>query len=518
MSASPARLASGVLAGLLLLALALTGVERGIDVALLTKTPSARNSKLADFDELWHLETGRVIAESGHVPDRDPFTFTAGETPWTNTNWLAQLVLWELYRAGGIELDWLLGIALWLGAVALVHARARRRTRASFAALPGTLYVLIVLRRTSEVRPQGWTFLLLAAALLLLDAVSPAAPSPSLPRSAGEGVAQPLLLGAILALADQLHGGFVFLHGAVFLAGLGAAISARKLRAAKPHAIALGVGLAGFLLHPHHLDALRHPFRYALDARIRFMASRTGELMPPDLRGVTAFLIFAPIVVLALASVRGARRFKAQDALLTTAFFALALSSARGLHYFAIVVAGPLATALEDASLVRLVEPLEDAWRACARLAPLALLAAFFLTFGVRASALAPGKPGDMSDPLLSSHADVAEMASFVSGLPQTRILNRDETGSALIWKGWPRQRVFCDTRGDFHALTGAFAELVTIWNARDDWESLVAKHGCELALVERGVPIEAALRARGWRVLRENASLVLLARPSKNE
>src|SRR2546423_13708580 len=111
----------------------------------------ARSGQIDDYDELWHLAAGRVIAETGSVPAVDPFTFTAGETPWINTNWLAQVVLWTLYRAGGLELDWLLGIALLLGATALAHALAARRAPAR-ATLPVTALVFFSLKTGSTVR------------------------------------------------------------------------------------------------------------------------------------------------------------------------------------------------------------------------------------------------------------------------------------------------------------------------------------------------------------------------------
>src|SRR5581483_333044 len=162
------RIGLGLVASVFLIALALLGVERGLDWALLTKSGVERNAAIADHDELWHLATGERILEAGRVPDKDPFTFTAGDVKWTNTNWLAQVVLAALYRLGGIELDWVLGVALWLGAVLFVHLRARRRAGSAWAASPVAFYALVCLRRASEVRPQGWTFLLLAAALFVL--------------------------------------------------------------------------------------------------------------------------------------------------------------------------------------------------------------------------------------------------------------------------------------------------------------------------------------------------------------
>src|SRR5687767_7743530 len=95
-----ARAGSWVVGASLLAGLALRAARRGVF------------GQLTDYDELWHLACGRVIVETASVPLRDPFTFTAGETPWVNANWLAQLVLWTLHARGGLALVWLLGTAL----------------------------------------------------------------------------------------------------------------------------------------------------------------------------------------------------------------------------------------------------------------------------------------------------------------------------------------------------------------------------------------------------------------------
>ncbi len=486
-----ARLLLGVV---VLLALLLLGLERGLDLPILTHNPALRNAKIADFDELWHLASGRVIAETGHVPDRDPFTFTAGDTPWVNTNWLAQVVLWAVYRTGGIELDWCLGIALWLGAVALVHLRAARRA-SCLGALPVTFYALIVLRRTSEVRPQGWTFLLLALALYLVDVL-------------GESRRRAVLLGLVLVLADQMHGGFVFLDVALVLAALGSVIESRSLRSPKARllGIALALGLAGFVLHPHHLQALLHPLRYELDPRLRSMALAIPELSPPDLRGPHGLLIEGPLFVLLLAAC-GTKRLTLADAILVIPFAHLALTSARGVHYFALVAAAPLAAALD-------VRPAGG--KLLGRLVPVALGLALLVTVVGRARSFAPGEAGDTSDPLLASHADEADMAHFVATLPPARLFNPQEAGGCLLWVLYPERKVFIDGRGDFHALTGAFDDLRTVWRTDEGWDQILDRRGCDLALVQHGYPLDTALRARGWKDLHDDATYALLARPSR--
>jgi hypothetical protein len=511
---SARRILVGFLGVLLLARLALGGIERGLDVAIFTADPDARNAR-CDSDTLWHLATGRVIVESGHVPDRDSFTDSAGETRWVNGHWLGEVILWELYRAGGIELDWLLGVALWLGTVALVHVRARRRATSPWATLPPTLFALALLRRFPEVRPQGWTFLLLAAALLLVER-----PLPDPPPLRGGGRRVAVLLGLVLVLAEQLDAGFAFLYAVVAIAALATGWERRSVQAAEPFIIAFAIGLAGFALHPHHLHAAANPFRYLVDPRVRAMANYTFELVPPDMTSWMGPCIEVPGAVILVAACLARRRFGVADGLLVIAFGHLALVAVSGLAFFAIVAAGPLATAwdvlIDEARAAKLLGPSEGAARAFARFAPHALLVAFLVTAVGRAPKLAPGVPGDLSDPLLAPHADAADIASFIAARPPAVLFNARDAGSVLLWRLAPERKVFVDGRGDLHAASGAFGDEKKVLRLEDGWESVLEGRGVALAVVEHTGPLEGALRERRWRALYENATFSVLAPPGR--
>src|SRR4030095_6275178 len=72
--------------------------------------------RLDDGDTWWHLATGRLIAARGAVPATDPFSFTAAGTPWINRQWLFDLGLYGLWRAGGPQAAILGAGALFVGA------------------------------------------------------------------------------------------------------------------------------------------------------------------------------------------------------------------------------------------------------------------------------------------------------------------------------------------------------------------------------------------------------------------
>ncbi|MBI3726235.1 hypothetical protein HY251_20090 [bacterium] len=481
-----------------------------------------------DYDELWHLASGRAIVEQGSVPARDPFTFTAGETPWVNTNWLAQVVLYQVYKAGGLSLNWLLGRALLVGAVALAHERSRRRASAPWASVPVAFFVLCALRTASTMRPQGWTFVLLALALLLLDSLKE---RPSRAAAAG--------LLATLVLSEQLHGGFVFLYAAVgiFLVAevwdLWRGLEGASKRLVLLLAIVIALGLLSFALHPHGFRALLHPLSYVRDERVREIFI-VNELAPTDATSEVGFMVEGAVLALLALACIARRPWRTADLLLVLVFAHLAFQSLRGLHYLAIVLAAPLAFSLEGAlevarergpalarAALALLGRLELAARIFGRWLPLALLLAVGTATAQSIPKLQRGVPGDLSSPLLRLQADVAEMATYIDATdPPGNLYNVMEAGGILDWRLYPKRRIFMDGRGDLHALSldqeghSTWRDSRMIVDTKEGWIQALERRRCDLALVPRQTLLERALRAEGWRAARENTTQALLVRP----
>jgi hypothetical protein len=119
----------------------------------------------AQNDTWWQLKAGEDIVAMRAVPLRDAFSFTQEGQYWPNHEWLAQVVLYGLYRAGGLP-------AVTLGAAAAVTAAwliiwqltpgtAWRRLWLSAAVSP----VFVI---QWSLRPQVFTLLFLAITLWLL--------------------------------------------------------------------------------------------------------------------------------------------------------------------------------------------------------------------------------------------------------------------------------------------------------------------------------------------------------------
>jgi hypothetical protein len=116
------------------------------------------------------LLSGRVVAEHG-LPSHDTLTIWAHGRTWVDQQWLAQLVLYELERVGGLPLVLLLHAALvtlGLGAAAVLARRLGGSARSTtWVALP----VLVAFWPGAAVmRPQSFAYVLFVGVLwLLLD-------------------------------------------------------------------------------------------------------------------------------------------------------------------------------------------------------------------------------------------------------------------------------------------------------------------------------------------------------------
>jgi hypothetical protein len=475
----------------------------------------ARSIEIVDTDELWHLATGKLIVETGSVPARDPFTFTAGDAPWVNTNWLAQVLLYGTWRLGGFEACVLLGFACLAGALALVHVLALRRTGSPISALVAVGFAANVLTTTSTIRPQGWTFLLLAAALVLLWFVR------ERPKR-GWGIA----LGLVLALSVQLHGGFIFPFGVTGLA-LVASLVERRTASAWLLVLALAIGFVGFFLHPDGFEALLHPFRYVLDARFRDMNRDVVELRPTDLTDGSGRFLEGTLLVFLVGALVVRPKLRLEEIAAFLLLGHLALTSRRGLHYFGLVAAAPLACTVHAALVLGkerggLLFGRAVAWlleqekhlEPWARFAPLVLLLSVPLAGVAPSEPLAPGKPRSLESKLLAKQQDVAAVGSYLLAKdPPGNVWNAMETGGALLWMLYPDRRVYIDGRGDLHVRSGAWRDMITVLHCEPGWEGVLERNRCDTVVVSRD-DLSRRLYRRGWRLAFEAGSLVVMVRP----
>ncbi|HEX7556042.1 MAG TPA: hypothetical protein VF338_05410, partial [Leptolinea sp.] len=70
-----------------------------------------------DSDLWWHLQSGRIMVETGKPLLTDVFSFTRAGMDWINHSWLAEITLYSIYNLA----NWV-GLSVWMGLMAVLIA------------------------------------------------------------------------------------------------------------------------------------------------------------------------------------------------------------------------------------------------------------------------------------------------------------------------------------------------------------------------------------------------------------
>jgi len=158
----------------------------------------------------WHLMTGRWILDHQQIPHTDPFLWTTNGKTWICNQWLADLILYALYKIG----SWNALVIFCYGLPLLVHLIIFRglQSRFKFGPAVGLLASCLALSVASEqwiVRPV--VFSQVAFAVLVAFQYRRIDPI----KRASSKFAQPAFYFCGFALWANLHSGFAL--GLTFL-------------------------------------------------------------------------------------------------------------------------------------------------------------------------------------------------------------------------------------------------------------------------------------------------------------
>ncbi len=90
----------------------LTDIAFLMPLAFLFMTLGGARTLLGDGDTGWHIRTGQWILAHHQVPHTDFFSFTRLGEPWFAWEWMSDILLAQLHRAGGLAAVVFASIAL----------------------------------------------------------------------------------------------------------------------------------------------------------------------------------------------------------------------------------------------------------------------------------------------------------------------------------------------------------------------------------------------------------------------
>ncbi len=459
-----------------------------------------------DLDVWWLLRSGAYMMETRSFPTVDPFSGPAFGAPWVNHAWAFELVLYGVYRLGGIPGLILLQALFAVAAFAVLYGLLRREGASRGWALLVIAAGALASRGFWAPRPQLVTYLGLAAFWAIL-------------RDYRDGRADRLWWLPLITIGwANLHGGYMVGPALIGLTLVGELID-RVFRPSAAEAtpggqapgrlaLVLGASLLATVVTPFHYHAVLFPFQVLGDELAQAFIIEWGS--PPFQYG--AIRLVEGLVLLTLALLLASpRRCPAADVVVLAAFLHFGLQAIRNIPLLIVVLLPILMRALTDTVTDRVPALIAGSGlhprRFGVALAVVALSFAVWWNFPSRG----------VRDVL--PRVGVAEIfpAGAVEFLKRTRppgpLFNDYGWGGYLIWRLYPDYPVSIDGRMAVHGPK-RFADHLEVAEVRPRWRETLERSGARLTLIPARSPLAIVLRASpDWEVLYEDRVSVLFGK-----
>lgn len=466
---------------------------------------------LADGDAGWHIRTGEYILQHHAVPHQDLFSFSKSGAPWFAWEWLSDVAFALAFRAAALK-----GVVLLAGVVIACFATLLLRFLVwsdvnAFVALGVTLLGLGAASLHFLARPHIFTMLLLVVSLWLIAADR---------RAPGRRV---WLLVPLTVLWTNLHGGFLVLVLCLgllaagsgiegWLAGPGPGRWSRLWRYSSLTGATAASSLInpyGYRLHVHIIEYLRSDWIRNVVQEFQAPTFRTENLRQFEI------LLFAGLITAAFLFARK----QIAGGLWILTFAHMALTSVRHVAMYS-VVAVPLigaeatrwwnfaAASAGRGSTLRIFDDmardLRSAFRRTSVLPALAVIALILV-----------GKPMKWPDDFPSASFPVQIVSRHVDELVRGRVFTEDQWGDYLLYRFYPRLRVFVDGRSDFYG-PALGSDYIQMMQGGFRWQGLLDRYRIDVVLAPVEWPLAQLLKQdRQWRLVEDDGSAILFLRRS---
>ena len=451
-------------------------------------------SRFDDPDLWWHLRMGQVIWTSHTIPTTDLFSYTTGHHSYIPHEWLAQIVVYGSYLAGGFPgmmfLLCVLASLLLIAGYGLCWIYSENAKVAFVGAMTIWLFSTIGL----AIRPQMMGYSLLIIELFLLH----------LGRTRDSRLF--FCLPPLFAIWVNAHGSFSL---GLFIAGVTLVSSFFHLRAGPivssewspgrrrdlTWAVLLSAG--ALLLNPVGMKQILYPINTLLHQPVGI--SEVQEWQPLGFDDPRAYALLTVLACIALLVIVRQKEIFWQELLMLATGTWLAASHRRMLFVFGILAAPVVSRLLADEWDNYYIE--QD------RPGPnLVLIAASLLTmFLAFPSSQALGTQVETQSPVKAVEFIKADQLSG-------NMLNEYVFGGYLIW-AMPEHPVFVDGRSDVFEETGVlkvFADWATL---QSDPANLLDKYNIRFCLLARQSPMAKVLPLLGWTAVYSDTNSTIFIR-----
>jgi hypothetical protein len=478
-------------------------------VASAVAPAQARN---LDTDIWWHLANGRYILDHG-LPSIDVYSFTAAGRVWVVHEWLAEVAMFWLYRAGGITGLIVVAAAAVAGGEFIVYRLLRRGGLGATSAVLLAVILALASAPSWGPRPQLLNFLFVGVLVLALLRYR---------RQPSRGV---YWLVPFFVLWANLHSGFVVGVGLVLVFWVGEVAQARWQRFASSRDEALptmqrpqlrrlllvaAMGLIAGLPTPGTYRTLGFALGTLSSQRIQSLIVEWGSPDFHTLPGQALLVVLLVMITGAAGLGRSETRVDFTYLLLGLAGLSLGLTSQRHVPIFA-ACGAPLVGQLAASLLGGLGAKPRTARAPTAGVARLNLaIAAILALFGALYTWTAVSPPA--VDRAISRSAPVSATDYLLRQHPPGELFNYYNYGGYLVWKAYPAYRVFIDGRTEVYG-DEIFDQYLKVEFLNSDFEATLDHYRVNTVMISTGDPLRLLLETRGWRRVHSDSVALIYVR-----
>jgi hypothetical protein len=463
--------------------------------------PDGWSRLLDDGDAGWHIRTGQWILEHRTVPRTDLFSFSKPGEPWFAWEWGADVLFATVHALGGLK-----GVVLLSGLLIAAFGAVLFRYTV-WRGANGLIAVAVVMLAVGAsslhylARPHLFTLVLVPVFVWIAEADR---------RSPSWRV---WTLVPLMAVWTNLHGGFLAGIAILGLVAAGTGLEAvwrgpeetgqrdfapplRYLALTAACFAATFVNPYGWQLHAHIAEYLRSDW----------IKEAVDEFQSPSFRSENILQYEALLLAGLLAAGGQLTRRRAVEPLLLIFWAHQSLASVRHVTIYC-ALAAPLvaaeaswywdrwAASAPRKSVGRILHAMGTDLRAASAHLSLWPAAAVFALAALNA----PLRwPRDFPE----SRFPAAAVSRNAEAILQSRLLTTDQWADYVIFRLWPRVRVFVDGRSDFYGRKLG-QEYVRLSQAGSGWQALMERHRFSAALVPTDWPLSEVLkRDPQWRLV----------------
>ena len=479
------------------------------------------------LDFWWHLKTGQVIATTGSIPRVDLFSFTAAGKPFIFQNWMAELLYYIVYGAGGFPLlvffNALMATAAFLFVYHLCLEATDKVRIAAFVAF------LAAIGNYSSIRPQTFSFFMFAAYSWVLSGY----------RFRRRDALW--TLPVLMVFWVNLHGAFVLGLGlvAIYIATESCrrlidpqrrdALTPAELR--KLIVMLLLCGLVT-LINPETYKVYHYVYTVVTDPASQEFVT---EWQPPQVNQVLGILLFYGPFFLGLLSFAYSRiKPDLTEIVLFFGFAVFAMMSTRNAAWFGTVAFPILARYLPIIDLQPLItlrrfratdwffRLSEESLSERPVYSRINVVIAVFAV-GVLIAQSPWIRPTLYKVPLWDKQTPVGAAAYIHQRGLAGNIFHAQMFGDYLIWRLWPQQRSFIDGRVHLFGLDFVKQYQLLLYGCR--WEDLLSRWNIQYLLLHNRTDdeearklIESARTSGLWKQVYEDDVTVLFEKVTPSQ